>query len=118
VHAHPAAVDTIPTSMGFEDHVSMGSIGALKLGRVLDNVAKVISIELMCGAQALDFHQGLAPGRGTREVRAAVRETVPFIERDESLSPHLANLEAGVTSGEIVRRVEAAVGELLPREAS
>jgi histidine ammonia-lyase len=116
VHAHPAAVDTIPTSMGFEDHVSMGSIGALKLSRVLDNVAKVISIELMCGAQALDFHQGVAPGRGTHVVHAAVRETVPFIEHDESLSPHLAGLEARVSSGEVLRRVESVVGDLLPTE--
>ncbi len=114
VHAHPAAVDTVPTSMGFEDHVSMGSIGALKLSRVLDNVARVVAVELLCGAQALDFHQGLAPGRGTKVAHAAVRELVPFIERDESLSPHLSLIEARVASGEILRRVEAAVGDLLP----
>ncbi len=113
VHAHPSAVDTIPTSMGFEDHVSMGSIGALKLGRVLDNVARVVAVELLCGAQALEFHRGLAPGRGTREARAAVREVVPFVDRDQSLSPHLAALEARVASGEIVARVEREVGDLL-----
>jgi len=117
IHAHPAAVDTIPTSMGFEDHVSMGSIGALKLSRILDNVARVVAVELMCGAQALDFHQGLAPGRGTDEVRAAVREIVPFVDHDQSLSGHLAALEARVATGEIVRRVEALVGELLPPAA-
>jgi histidine ammonia-lyase len=116
VHAHPAAVDSIPTSLGFEDHVSMGSVGALKLARVLDNVARVVAVELVCGAQALDFHRPLEPGRGTRAAHAAVRETVPFIERDESLSPHLAAMETRVRSGEIVRRVEAAVGDLLPAE--
>jgi histidine ammonia-lyase len=116
IHAHPAAVDTIPTSLGFEDHVSMGSIGALKLSRVLDNVTRVIAIELMCGAQALDFHKGLAPGRGTNEVRAAVREVVPFIEQDQSLSGHLAVLEARVATGEILRRVERVVGDLLPAD--
>jgi histidine ammonia-lyase len=114
VHAHPASVDTIPTSMGFEDHVSMGSIGALKLARVLDNVARVVTIELLCGAQALDFHRGLAPGRGTREVHAAVREVVPFVAHDQSLSGHLATLEARVATGEILRRVERVVGDLLP----
>jgi histidine ammonia-lyase len=70
----------------------------------------------MCGAQALDFHQGVAPGRGTHVVHAAVRETVPFIEHDESLSPHLAGLEARVSSGEVLRRVESVVGDLLPTE--
>lgn len=117
VHSHPAAVDTIPTSMGFEDHVSMGSIGAVKLTRVLDNVARVVAIELLCGAQALDFHKGLAPGRGTRIAHAVVRERVPFIEHDQSLTPHLAALEALVEGGEIVRRIEAEVGDLLENEA-
>jgi histidine ammonia-lyase len=114
VHAHPAAVDTIPTSMGFEDHNSMGSIGALKLARVLDNVARVIAVELLCGAQALDFHAPRAPGRGTRAAHDAVRESVAFIERDESLTPHLAALEKRVLSGEILERVEKVVGNLLP----
>ena len=118
VHAHPATVDTIPTSMGFEDHNSMGSIGALKLARVLDNVGKVVAIELLCGAQALDFHAPRAPGRGTRAARDAVRESVAFIERDESLSPHLAVLEARVASGDILRRVEGAVGNLLDEKRS
>ena len=118
VHAHPAAVDTIPTSMGFEDHNSMGSIGALKLTRVLDNVARVVAIELLCGAQALEFHAPRAAGRGTQAARDAVRETVAFIERDESLSPHLAALETRVASGDILRRVEAAVGELLEGSSS
>ncbi len=116
VHAHPASVDTIPTSMGFEDHNSMGSIGALKLVRVLDNVSKVISIELLCGAQALDFHAPLRPGRGTGVARAAVRESVEFIDHDQSLSGHLEALNARVASGDILRSVEGAVGELLPAE--
>ncbi|HKW15266.1 MAG TPA: histidine ammonia-lyase [Candidatus Krumholzibacteria bacterium] len=115
VHAHPASVDTIPTSMGFEDHVSMGSISALKLTRVLDNVARVVAVELICGAQAIDFHRPLAPGRGTAAAHAAVRAAVPFIERDTSLTPHLAALEARANSGEILAAVEKAVGPLVPR---
>ena len=95
----------------------MGSIGALKLSRVLDNVARVVTIELLCGAQALDFHEKLAPGRGSRVAHAAVREVVPFIERDQSLTPHLAAIEARVVSGEIVKRVEKEVGDLLAAEA-
>jgi histidine ammonia-lyase len=115
VHAHPASVDSIPTSMGFEDHVSMGSISALKLARVLDNVARVVAVELLCGAQALDFHRPLSPGRGTAAAHAAVRASVPFLDADASLSPYLAVLEEQTNSGRIVTAVEAAVGELLPR---
>jgi histidine ammonia-lyase len=117
VHAHPASVDTIPTSLGFEDHVSMGSIAALKVARVLDNVARVVAVELLCGAQAIDFHKPRAPGAGTRAAHAAVRAVVPFVSRDTSLTPHLAALEERTNSGEILGAVEKAVGPLLPRVA-
>ncbi len=113
IHAHPASVDSIPTSMGFEDHVSMGSIAALKLARLLDNVMRVVTVELMCAAQALDFHRPLAPGRGTKAAHAAVRETVPFIERDSVLSTHLAALETRAAAGEVLRAVEDEVGDFL-----
>jgi len=116
VHSHPASVDTIPTSLGFEDHVSMGSISAVKLERVVDNIARVIAVELLCGAQAIDFHRPLSPGEGTAVVWEAVREFVPFIEHDSILSGHLEALEDIVRDGAIVRRAEAAVGELLPRD--
>jgi histidine ammonia-lyase len=118
VHAHPASVDTIPTSMGFEDHVSMGSISALKLTRVLDNVARVVAVESLCGAQALDFHRPLTPGRGTAAAYQAIRAAVPFIERDTSLTPHIAALEKAANSGEILAAIEKAVGPLIPRTST
>jgi len=113
IHAHPASVDSIPTSLGFEDHVSMGSIGALKVSRVLDNVNRVIAVELLCGAQALDFHRPLVPGRGAAAALDAVRETVPFIEQDSVLTGHIASLEKRSADGDIVNAVEAAAGQLL-----
>lgn len=115
VHAHPSSVDTIPTSMGFEDHVSMGSIAALKLTRVLDNVARVVAVELLCGAQALDFHRPLTPGRGTAAAHEAVRAAVPFVTRDTSLTAYLELLEARANTGEILAAVEKAIGPLLAR---
>ena len=115
VHAHPASVDSIPTSLGFEDHVSMGSIGALKLARVLDNVTRVVAVELLCGAQALDFHRPLSPGRGAAAAHAAVRERVPFVAEDTSLTAYIADLEARTASGAVLAAVESATGELLPR---
>ena len=81
---------------GFRGPREHGEHSALKLARVLDNVARVVAVELLCGAQALDFHRPLAPGRGTKVAHAAVRAAVPFIERDTSLTPHLAALEARV----------------------
>jgi histidine ammonia-lyase len=113
VHAHPASVDTIPTSMGFEDHVSMGSISALKVARVVDNVARVVAVELLCGAQAIDFHAPAKPGLGTVAVHAAVRETVPFLESDTSTGAYLEQLERRVHDGSIVAGAMAAVGGLL-----
>jgi histidine ammonia-lyase len=113
IHAHPASVDSIPTSLGFEDHVSMGSIGALKVSRVLDNVTRVIAVELMCGAQALDFHRPLVPGKGAAAARDAVRATVPFIQQDTVLTGFIASLEARSASGDIMRAVESAAGQLL-----
>jgi len=115
VHAHPASVDTIPTSLGFEDHVSMGSIGAIKASRVLDNVARVVAVEALCGAQALDFHRPLTAGKGALATARAVRAVVPFLERDAVLSGHLAALEARVNDGSLLAAVEAEVGPLLPR---
>lgn len=113
VLAHPASVDTIPTSMGFEDHVSMGSIAALKLARVVDNVRRVVAAELLCGAQAIDFHRPLVPGRGTAAIHAAVRESVPVIEEDAVLSPYLGVLECRIEGGEFARALTDAVGDVI-----
>jgi histidine ammonia-lyase len=66
VLAHPASVDSIPTSANQEDHVSMGTIACRQAREVLENATWVIAIEVMSAAQALDFHAGLAPGAGSR----------------------------------------------------
>jgi len=113
IYAHPASVDSIPTSLGFEDHVSMGSVGALKTAKIVDNVARVVAIELLCSAQAIDFHRPLQAGRGTRIVHHAVRTSVPHVERDCVLSDYLKELESMVDGGVIVSEVEAGIGELM-----
>lgn len=113
VYAHPASVDSIPTSAGFEDHVSMGSIGAFKLAKIVDNVARIVAVELLCAAQAMDFSRPPSGGTGTEVVYAAVRSVVPFIEEDTVLSVHLQALEALVHDGSLVHEAEAVVGDLL-----
>ncbi|HMO80274.1 MAG TPA: histidine ammonia-lyase [Pyrinomonadaceae bacterium] len=94
VLAHPASVDTIPSSANVEDHVSMGATAALKLRQVVDNLQTILSLELFCAAQGIEFRKraiGEAKrlGRGTAPIFEAIRASVPFIERDEYLKDHI-----------------------------
>jgi histidine ammonia-lyase len=112
VLCHPASVDSIPTCLGQEDHVSMGSIAALKLLEVLDNVEKVLAIEALSAAQALDYRQPLSPGRGVAAAHACLREAVAHKEADAYFGDDIERAVNLLRSGEVVRRVEAAVGRL------
>lgn len=92
--AHPASVDTIPSSANVEDHVSMGATGALKLRSVAENLETILSLELFCAAQGIDFRRkaigaGSKLGVGTREVYDRIRGSIPFIETDEYMKVHL-----------------------------
>ncbi|TWT44535.1 Histidine ammonia-lyase [Phycisphaerae bacterium RAS1] len=78
----PASVDSIPTSLGQEDHVSMGATSALKCYEILDRVETVLAIEMMCAAQALDYRAPLKPGVGPRAALAIVRQKIAHAERD------------------------------------
>jgi histidine ammonia-lyase len=82
VLCHPASVDSIPTSLGQEDHVSMGSVSAVKLLRVFENVETVLAIEVLTAAQALDYRLPLKPGRGVAAAHALVRDRIPHREAD------------------------------------
>lgn len=82
VLATPASIDTIPTSLGQEDHVSMGATAALKCYEILDRVEHVAAIELLCAAQALDFRAPLLPGVGPRAAHALVRKHITHADRD------------------------------------
>ncbi|MEN6484146.1 MAG: histidine ammonia-lyase, partial [Syntrophobacteraceae bacterium] len=86
VLAHPACVDSIPTSANKEDHVSMGTISARKLRSVIENAEHVLAIELLCGCQAVDLLTKGTPGRGTAAAYAACREAVPRLDSDRQLS--------------------------------
>jgi histidine ammonia-lyase len=92
--SHPASVDTIPSSANVEDHVSMGATAALKLRQVGENLERILSLELFCGAQAIDFRrkeigQGKDLGQGTRAIYKQIRERVPFISHDQYLKGHM-----------------------------
>lgn len=86
VLAHPASVDSIPTSANQEDHNSMGSVAAFKLCSVLDNVEKVIAIEMLVAAQGIDFLKPLKPGKGSGAAHRIVRSKVPMLTQDRNVS--------------------------------
>jgi len=110
--AHPASVDTIPTSANQEDHVSMGVTAARKARAIVGNVEGVLAIELLCAAQARDFHPEFRAGKGAQAVQEAVRKRVPPLEQDRYLHTDLVAAHELIVSGELVRAVEAAAGAL------
>ncbi|HXY85392.1 MAG TPA: histidine ammonia-lyase [Gaiellaceae bacterium] len=109
---HPASVDSIPTSAGQEDHVSMGNASGLKAWQVLANAERAVAIELLAGAQAVEFLAPLQPGAGAAAARAHVRELSPRLDDDRPLGPDIEAAAASIGDGSLVAAVEAAVGEL------
>jgi len=108
--AHPASVDTIPTSANVEDHVSMGVTAALKVRQVLDNVEHILAIELLAAAQGVDFrrktHGAQASlGAGTAPVYKLVRMQAPFIEVDTVMYPYINSVKALIVSGQVDQAV-------------
>lgn len=111
--ATPSSTDSLSTSAGQEDHVSMGWGAARKLRVVLDNLARIVAVELVAAARALDFRSPLEPARGTAAVRDLIREHVPAADGDRFVATNLAAAEQLVREGAILAAAEAAVGPLV-----
>ncbi len=109
---HPASVDSIPTSAGQEDHVSMGNASGLKAWQVLANAERALAIELLAGAQAVEFLAPLEPGAGVRATRAFVRSLSPRLRDDRALAPDIERAAAAIRDGSAIAAVEAEIGEL------
>jgi histidine ammonia-lyase len=109
---HPASVDSIPTSAGQEDHVSMGNASGLKAWQVLANAEHVVAIELLAGAQAVEFHAPLEPGIGSRAAREFVRSVSPRLRDDRPLADDIEAVTAAIRDGSVLAAVEADAGEL------
>jgi histidine ammonia-lyase len=97
--AHPASIDSIPTSAGMEDFNSMGATSALKALRILEQAQQVIAIELMCAAQMLEFRKPLKPGVGVLQAYEIVRTRVTKLEHDRVLAPDVATLAKAIKEG-------------------
>jgi histidine ammonia-lyase len=113
--AHPASADSIPSSAGQEDHVSMGMIAARHMREIVCNAEIVVALEGLAAAQAMDLRErmvGAAPAAGTEAARAVIREAIPFLDADRPLKPDIDGAIELVECGEFVAAVEAAVGPL------
>ena len=113
VLAHPASVDSIPTSANQEDHVSMGTIACRQAREILDNVRCVIAIEILAAVQGIDFHAEYKPGKGTQAVHKAVRSLVPHLGEDRILHPDIMKILEALKNETLLKAAEEAVGELL-----
>ncbi len=112
VLCHPASVDSIPTSAGQEDHVSMGNASGLKAFTVLGNVERALAIELLAACQGVEFLAPLEPGAGVRAARVFVRGVSPRLREDRPLAEDIESVAAAIRDGSLIRAVEHAVGPL------
>jgi histidine ammonia-lyase len=112
VLAHPASVDSIPTSANKEDHVSMGTIAARKCRQIVENAENVLAIELLCAAQALDLFTNLKPGEGTLRAYQTIRKIVTHMDSDRVLAKDIAAVKDMMKSGVLLQAVEEVTGPL------
>ncbi|HEY5924281.1 MAG TPA: histidine ammonia-lyase [Kofleriaceae bacterium] len=108
VLAHPASVDSIPSSAGREDHVSMGATAALKLATIHDHVRTVLAIELLCAAQGIDLRRPLTTTKPLEAVHAAIRAKVPAMMVDRPLSPDIAAMRTLIDDGTLIAAASSA----------
>jgi len=111
--AHPASVDSIPTSGNFEDFVSMGSIAARKAMEILRNVEFILAIELLCAAQGIDFRGAGKVGKGTEAAYSLIRKKVSILKEDRVMSMDIEAIIELLRSGKLINAVEEAVKNAL-----
>ena len=111
--AHPASVDSIPTTANFEDFVSMGSIAARKAKEILRNVEQIVAIELLCAAQGIDYRGPNKAGKGTKAAHSLVRKKVSILKEDRVISPDILAAAELIRSGKIIEVVEKAIQSTL-----
>ena len=110
VLAHPASVDSIPSSAGQEDHVSMGTIAARQAAEIGKNVRRVLAMELMVACQGIDMRGNKGLGRGTQAAYDLVRKGCAYLDDDRELYEDINYCERILTDGSLIRAVEAAIG--------
>lgn len=112
VLAHPASVDSIPSSANQEDHVSMGTIASRKAMEIMENVRKVLSMEILAACQGIDLRANKELGNGTNIVYNIIRENIANLEKDRPMYEDINKCEEIVRTGDLVRLVEKEIGKL------
>ncbi len=110
--AHPASVDSIPTSADKEDHVSMGTIAARKFNQILQNAENIVAMEFLSAAQALDLLRPLTPAGAVLAVHQKIREKVPFADKDRVFSADVAVIRQMIKEGSLTSAYEKVTGPL------
>jgi len=109
--SHPASVDSIPTSLDKEDHVSMGATAALKAEKIIQNTRNVLAIELLTAYQGINFLKPLSPGIGVKIAHETIGRTIPEISQDRVFSDDIHKIAEMIDSNEILDRVQEVIGE-------
>ncbi|HLS42686.1 MAG TPA: histidine ammonia-lyase [Paenalcaligenes sp.] len=104
-YAHPASVDSLPTSANQEDHVSMATFAGRRLIDMVQNTATIVGIEMLCAAQGIDFHQPLVTSQPLQAVMQAIRDIAPFYSEDRYLAPDIDAITAAVLDERIIQPV-------------
>ena len=110
--ANPCVTDSTPTSANQEDHVSMAAHGAVRLGRMLENLNRILGVELLCAAQGIGFRAPLTTSKPLGRVVSALRESVPALAEDRYLAPDLERAAVLVAGGSVVESAGTAMPEL------
>jgi histidine ammonia-lyase len=103
VLAHPSSTDSVPTSGGKEDHVSMGMTGALKLRQIAGNLELILAIEMMCAAQGLDYRRPLQPSPVVAHAHATIRAVVPHLDEDRVPAPDMEAIAHLIGTGKLLQ---------------
>ena len=109
VLAHPASVDSIPSSANQEDHVSMGTIAARKAKEIMENVRRVLAMEIMCACQGIDLRGNKGLGAGTKPVYDEVRKVVPMLKEDRPIYDDINKCEELIKNGTITKACEGRI---------
>jgi histidine ammonia-lyase len=110
--AHPASADSIPTSAGQEDYVSMGMWAARKAASAICSCRSIVAIELLCAAQGLEFHKPLKPGAGAHAGYRTVRRNVKRLDDDRPMTSDIELLADQIKNGTLIKEVERSAGKL------
>jgi histidine ammonia-lyase len=107
----PSSADSIPTSLGQEDHVSMGSIGVRKALKVCNNLVKILAVEMVCAAQAYDFRKPLKSGITIELIHQTIRNHISYADRDRIFSADIGKAIEIINSRELLKVVRGQIKE-------